>query len=234
MPIAVACPVCSKQYRFADDKAGKTFSCKECGNPVSVPGGVQSGAPTAVSGPRPMHSPLPPETSAKSGLGAIKGVISGIVAVVVLGIGGYRLLSATTTLFTANPEPVVKRFCEAYASGDRSTVESLLILGPNSKHKKGMKIPTSGGGGSVRTSYMVTYKPLPKELGYKVELVEFKVTEYSSDKGKGRMVLKFTGKGPDKEEIIPFDIWLDDSGWRIDADPFIDPDGGSNPFALGD
>jgi len=39
MPIQVACSDCGKRYRFADDRAGETVECKECGSEVEIPGG---------------------------------------------------------------------------------------------------------------------------------------------------------------------------------------------------
>lgn len=37
MPISVECEGCGKNYRLGDDKAGKKFKCKECGEVVSIP-----------------------------------------------------------------------------------------------------------------------------------------------------------------------------------------------------
>lgn len=37
MPISAKCADCGKQYRLSDNAAGKSFSCKECGNKVRVP-----------------------------------------------------------------------------------------------------------------------------------------------------------------------------------------------------
>jgi WD40 repeat protein len=42
MPISLACDVCGKKYKLSDDLAGKTYSCKECGFTMDVPGGRKS------------------------------------------------------------------------------------------------------------------------------------------------------------------------------------------------
>ena len=39
MSIATSCSECGKSYRVGDENAGRQFKCKQCGNPVSVPGG---------------------------------------------------------------------------------------------------------------------------------------------------------------------------------------------------
>lgn len=39
MTIAVECSQCGKKYRVADDRAGGTLDCKECGEEIDIPGG---------------------------------------------------------------------------------------------------------------------------------------------------------------------------------------------------
>ncbi|HUQ72402.1 MAG TPA: WD40 repeat domain-containing protein [Planctomycetaceae bacterium] len=39
MAIALECDVCGKKYKLSDTLAGKTFTCKECGLALDVPGG---------------------------------------------------------------------------------------------------------------------------------------------------------------------------------------------------
>ncbi|MCC7508149.1 MAG: hypothetical protein IT464_02090 [Planctomycetes bacterium] len=39
MPIPFRCPICSRDYRVADENAGRRFDCKSCGNKLTVPGG---------------------------------------------------------------------------------------------------------------------------------------------------------------------------------------------------
>ncbi len=39
MPIPFRCPNCSRDYRVADENAGRRFDCKSCGNKITVPGG---------------------------------------------------------------------------------------------------------------------------------------------------------------------------------------------------
>ena len=51
MPIAFDCPHCGKNYRVADTNAGKRFACKECGNPVTVPGAQAAAAPARQAAP---------------------------------------------------------------------------------------------------------------------------------------------------------------------------------------
>lgn len=38
MPIVFQCQYCAREYRVADTNAGKRFACKQCGQPVLVPG----------------------------------------------------------------------------------------------------------------------------------------------------------------------------------------------------
>ncbi|MBA3314031.1 MAG: zinc-ribbon domain-containing protein [Planctomycetota bacterium] len=42
MPIEFRCPNCEKKLRTADEKAGKTAKCPQCGTPVVVPGASQA------------------------------------------------------------------------------------------------------------------------------------------------------------------------------------------------
>ena len=39
MPIQVACEECGKRYRYADERAGQTVECKDCGADIEIPGG---------------------------------------------------------------------------------------------------------------------------------------------------------------------------------------------------
>lgn len=45
MPINTKCPECLVGYRLPDNAAGKRIKCKECGGPISVPGGNRKPAP---------------------------------------------------------------------------------------------------------------------------------------------------------------------------------------------
>lgn len=42
--ISVSCTGCQFKYRVANDKAGKRFKCRECGEICTVPGGKRSAA----------------------------------------------------------------------------------------------------------------------------------------------------------------------------------------------
>ena len=37
MPIKLKCPRCGESYKVADDRAGKSFRCRQCQGPVKVP-----------------------------------------------------------------------------------------------------------------------------------------------------------------------------------------------------
>lgn len=39
MSLIAECLDCGKQYRVADDKAGRQFKCKDCGSTIQIPGG---------------------------------------------------------------------------------------------------------------------------------------------------------------------------------------------------
>jgi len=47
VPIAVACQQCGRAYRVAEDKAGRQFHCKQCGNPVPIPSAPMPADPQA-------------------------------------------------------------------------------------------------------------------------------------------------------------------------------------------
>jgi hypothetical protein len=75
MPIAIACPGCSKRYDLADEFAGKTAKCKQCGQVFKIPVPAWAGAPkapatlpersSAPARPTPTRSaPLPAATRA--------------------------------------------------------------------------------------------------------------------------------------------------------------------------
>lgn len=53
MPLEFDCPHCSHHYRVADTNAGKRFACKQCGQPVQVPGPQARVAPAPAPAPRP-------------------------------------------------------------------------------------------------------------------------------------------------------------------------------------
>lgn len=51
MAITVVCNGCGKQYRVADQAAGKKLRCRECGQDMLVPRGASSGSRPAPAGP---------------------------------------------------------------------------------------------------------------------------------------------------------------------------------------
>jgi hypothetical protein len=60
MPIDLACPNCGRMYKIADQHAGRKFACKQCGQPVQVPGGAAA-APAAAAPAEPPPA-VPPRT----------------------------------------------------------------------------------------------------------------------------------------------------------------------------
>ncbi len=75
MPIQIACPDCGKKYRFADERAGETVECKDCGSDIDIPGGRRRGA----SGGKKRK-----QQSSGVGVGVMIG--GGVGAVVLLGL----------------------------------------------------------------------------------------------------------------------------------------------------
>jgi predicted Zn finger-like uncharacterized protein len=58
--IEVACPKCAKQYRLADELAGKRVRCKDCGETITVPQPATVGASAgADEGDIPLSAPPP-------------------------------------------------------------------------------------------------------------------------------------------------------------------------------
>src|SRR5690606_8214032 len=62
MAIRATCEDCFLEYTVADDKAGRSFKCKECGGAVRVP--RSGGASTA---PRRAAAPPPPQRRPSGG-----------------------------------------------------------------------------------------------------------------------------------------------------------------------
>lgn len=75
MPLQVACPDCGKKYRFAEERAGETVACKDCGSEIEIPGGRRRGA----SGGKKRQQQ-------GSGVGAGVMIGGGVGAVVLLGL----------------------------------------------------------------------------------------------------------------------------------------------------
>jgi prepilin-type processing-associated H-X9-DG protein len=76
MPIAYACPHCGKQYSVADQYAGQTGPCANCGQTITIPlaGGVLPAAPLPAAGP------------AGSGAGGGSDALVALVVALVLGL----------------------------------------------------------------------------------------------------------------------------------------------------
>lgn len=86
MPIPVTCPLCGVKYRVADRLNGKTITCKECNEVISVGGGQGRSLPPRRNSSSDGNAPRPRQTSSSNS--SNKGVIAGgIVGGVVLLIG---------------------------------------------------------------------------------------------------------------------------------------------------
>ena len=87
MPIAVECPGCGKRYKFRDEQAGDTVSCKECGDDIDVPSGSRGGSGRgrgSKSGRRGR-----PRGGNNQGL-VIGGAVGGVIVVGLLGMAMFR------------------------------------------------------------------------------------------------------------------------------------------------
>jgi predicted Zn finger-like uncharacterized protein len=57
MPILASCTSCGKQYRVADDAAGRTFRCSTCKATFTVPSGSESGSRRGETAEEPYFPP---------------------------------------------------------------------------------------------------------------------------------------------------------------------------------
>ena len=87
MPIQIACPDCGKKYRFADERAGETVECKDCGSDIDIPGGRRRGA-SGSNKRKPQSSGVGAGVMIGGGVGAV--VLLGLVAVLMMKDGGHH------------------------------------------------------------------------------------------------------------------------------------------------
>src|SRR4051812_45727378 len=98
MPIPVKCPECEARFNVADEQAGKSVRCAECGGTIRVPDAAAEGVtanPGAVAPPsipsRPRSSdpaPRPRKRAQGSGaLGALA-IVGGVLLLLFLVCGG--------------------------------------------------------------------------------------------------------------------------------------------------
>ena len=85
MPIQIACPDCGKKYRFADERAGETVECKDCGSDIDIPGGRRRGA-SGGNKRKQQSSGVGVGVMIGGGVGAV--VLLGLVAVLMMKDGG--------------------------------------------------------------------------------------------------------------------------------------------------
>jgi predicted Zn finger-like uncharacterized protein len=95
MSIPIKCPECKASYRVADDVAGLSIKCKECGERVSVPsddGYRESSSRSSVRRDDDDFDDLPRRKSKKKkagmSAGAILAIIGGVLAFTCLICGG--------------------------------------------------------------------------------------------------------------------------------------------------
>ncbi len=109
MSISAICPSCSRQYKLKDEMAGKSFSCKDCGEKIRVgKSGTAEQSKLRSQGDEtadldPWSSPLPPrkrpattaarrETSKPSRIPLIAGICAGvaIIAIAIVAVVIFR------------------------------------------------------------------------------------------------------------------------------------------------
>lgn len=110
MPIVVECSTCGKKYRFADERAGESIPCKECGSDIDVPGGRRRSRndDDAPSRKRPGRKRRSSEDSSSAGflIGAGVGAVVFVVALVVLFFAMKGKPNQPANPIAANPDPV--------------------------------------------------------------------------------------------------------------------------------
>ena len=114
MTILASCTACSREYRLKDEMAGKSFSCKDCGEKVRVGDGTASARPkpSAKSKQRependPWAEPLPPRRRTNSSSGnagasrrtAAAGKSSKAPLFIGLGVGVVALIVVAVLFF---------------------------------------------------------------------------------------------------------------------------------------
>jgi hypothetical protein len=103
MAIRATCEDCFLEYTVADDKAGRTFKCKECGGAVRVPRSpAASTAPRAAAAPPPQRRSAgagksasktkKPRSSSGAAAGALLPLLLGGLVLIGVGVGVYVLL----------------------------------------------------------------------------------------------------------------------------------------------
>lgn len=156
MTILATCTACSREYRLKDEMAGRTFSCKDCGEKVRVGSGAASASTKPAGGRRsreaesdPWSEPLPPRrrTSGSSGnAGASRRAASAgksSKAPLYIGIGvGVAALIVVAVLFFP------KRDSSNFVAGDSSTSPQATDSG----NSTGGTAAAAGGGTSNSSS----------------------------------------------------------------------------------
>ncbi|REJ83186.1 MAG: hypothetical protein DWQ29_12685, partial [Planctomycetota bacterium] len=101
MAIRTTCDGCFMEYNVPDDRAGKAFKCKECGETVRVPRAGERSAPRATTGGAPRARAKPATSKPRSkrktssggsgGLWIAIGVGAAVAVLAVVGVAGYLL-----------------------------------------------------------------------------------------------------------------------------------------------
>ncbi len=99
MPLQIACPDCGKKYRFAEERAGETVACKDCGSDIDIPGGRRRGA-SGGKKKKQQSSGVGMGVMIGGGVGAV--VLLGLVAVLMKNGGQPAALPANNAQPVAN------------------------------------------------------------------------------------------------------------------------------------
>ena len=147
MTIVATCTACSREYRLKDEMAGRTFSCKDCGEKVRVGSGAASASTKPAGGRRsreaesdPRSEPLPPRrrTSGSSGnpgasrRAASAGKSSKAPLYIGIGVGVAALIVAAVMFFpkrdssnsvveSSSPSPQATATGDAGSTGDAAS-----------------------------------------------------------------------------------------------------------------
>lgn len=177
MTIVATCSACSREYRLKDEMAGRTFSCKDCGEKVRVGNGAASARTNPAGGRKgreaendPWSEPLPPRrrTSGSSGSpGASRrtasaGKSSKAPLYIGIGVGVVALIVAAVLFFP-------KRDSSDSVAGSSSTspqaTDSGLATGGDAASASGGTATSSSSGGFPLEPDPVTFSwAAPSEI----------------------------------------------------------------------